>query len=261
MADTRDLVQQQFGAHAQNYVTSADHAQGESLDRLMAWLPFEPGWRVLDVATGGGHTALAAAARAGQVVASDLTPRMLQAARAHLQRQGITRASFPAADAGALPFADRAFDLVTCRLAAHHFPDCARFTAEAARVLRPGGWFALIDNVTPPEARAARFVNAFEKLRDPSHAWEYSAVDWEAFCLQAGLTLRLREDYRKPLEFEPWCQRLSVPERTRQQLRAMLWHIPDEARDALQPRFAGDPLTGPLWFSLGELLLVAQKPG
>jgi SAM-dependent methyltransferase len=152
------------------------------------------------------------------------------------------------------------FDLVTCRLAAHHFPDPARYVRESARVLRPGGWWALIDNVTPPEARAARHVNAFEKLRDPSHHWEHSAADWEVFCLAAGLELRLIEHYRKPLEFEPWCDRMSVPASTRRQLRVMLWHAPEGAREALRPQFAGDPLTGAITFSLGELLLVAQRP-
>jgi ubiquinone/menaquinone biosynthesis C-methylase UbiE len=260
MTDAHDLVRRQFGAHAQNYVASQDHAQGESLDRLMAWLPWEPGWRALDIATGGGHTAFALATRAASVAASDLTLPMLRAARAHAAKQGLRQISFPAADAGRLPFHDGAFTLVTCRLAAHHFPEPADFVRESARVLRPGGWFALIDNVTPPEGRAARLVNAFEKLRDPSHQWEHSTPDWEAFCQSVGLVVRLVEHYRKPLDFEPWCDRLSVPAPTRLQLRALLWQAPEAGRRALQPQFSGDPQTGPIRFSLGEVLLIAQRP-
>jgi SAM-dependent methyltransferase len=254
------LVQQQFGAHAHNYVASADHAQGESLERMLALLPFAPAWRALDLATGGGHTALAIAPFVREVVAGDVTAEMLAAARRFIQSRGVSNVTFRQAEAGNLPFADGAFDLVTCRLAAHHFPRPAQFVRESARVLRPGGWFVLIDNVTPPEAHAARHINAFERLRDPSHVWEYAAADWEAFCLGAGLTLHHVEHYRKLLDFEPWCDRLNVPALVRRQLRVLLWHAPAAARDALNPQFVGDPLTGPLTFTLGELLLLARRP-
>lgn len=259
MTDAHALVRRQFGAHAQKYVSSSDHAQGESLERALAWLTWDPAWRALDIATGGGHTALALASRVRTVAASDLTPAMLRAARAHLAGQGAGNVDYPAADAAGLPFADGAFQVVTCRLAAHHFPDQIGFARESARVLAPGGWFILIDNVTPPEGRAMRHVNAFEKLRDPSHQWEPAAADWEAFCLAAGLTPRLVEHYRKPLDFEPWCDRMSVPARVRQQLRVLLWQAPRAGQEALQPAFSGDPATGRITFSLGELLLIAQR--
>jgi ubiquinone/menaquinone biosynthesis C-methylase UbiE len=252
------LVQQQFGAHAQNYVTSTDHSQGESLDRLVELLPFQPTWRALDIATGGGHTALALAPHVAEVVASDITAPMLAAAEKFIQGRGVANVVFREAEACDLPFAEAEFDLVTCRLAAHHFSDCARFVRESARVLRPGGWFALIDNVTPAEAKAARHINAFERLRDPSHVWEYAAADWEAFCLAATLTVQHLEHYQKPLDFEPWCDRMSVPAATRQQLRAMLWHAPQAARASLNPRFSPDRLAGPASFELGEVLLLAR---
>lgn len=260
MQPETERARQQFGAHAQNYVTSADHARGESLHRLLDLLPFQPDWRALDVATGGGHTALALSARVREVVATDITPEMLAAAERFIYSQGRTNVTFREAEAAALPFVDQTFDLVTCRLAAHHFPDCARFVQESARVLKPGGWFALIDNVTPPEAGAARHINAFEKLRDPSHLWAYTAVDWEAFCVAAGLAVKHLALYHKPLDFEAWCDRLAVSPLTRRQLRVMLWHAPASARESLAPKFAADRLAGPLTFHLSEALLLAQRP-
>jgi len=262
MTHNRAQVQAQFGAHAQNYVASKDHAQGESLDEMLALLPFQPHWRALDIATGGGHTALAIAPRVAEVVASDLTAEMLAAAEKFLTGKGVFNVTYKLADAGDLPFAEAEFDLVTCRLAAHHFPHAGRFVQESARVLKPGGWFALIDNVTPVDAASQRYVNAFETLRDPSHAWEYSAVDWEAFCQAARLQVKHLLYYRKPLDFEPWCDRLSVTPQVRQQLRMMLWQAPAAGREALQPIFSGftaeAALYGPIKFSLGEILLIAQ---
>jgi ubiquinone/menaquinone biosynthesis C-methylase UbiE len=259
MPDTRDLVRQQFGAHAQNYVASADHAKGESLDRLLEVVQPQSDWRALDLATGGGHTALAVAAYVREVVATDLTTEMLAAAEAFIRGRGVANISFREADATALPFADGEFDLVTCRLAPHHFPDCAGFVREMAQVLRPGGLAAMIDNITPGDAVAARHINAFEKLRDPSHNWAYSAAEWEAFFVAAGLTVTHVETFRKLMDFERHCDRMNVPAHTRTQLRALLLHAPAPAREALSPTFSADPLNGPITFYLGEVLIVGRR--
>src|SRR5262249_34692933 len=160
--DKRDLVREQFGKHAENFVASEDHAKGESLDRLLALTRPRPDWRVLDIATGGGHTALALAPHVREVIASDLTPPMLDAARAFIASKGVTNVVFREADAISLPFEAEAFDLVTCRIAPHHFPDVQRFVHEMFRVLKPGGVAVVIDNVVPEDPVAAKFINDFE---------------------------------------------------------------------------------------------------
>lgn len=66
-------VQAQFGASAEAYVAAAGFARGEDLAQLLAWGASPRPARVLDVATGGGHTALAFAAAAVSVTAVDLT--------------------------------------------------------------------------------------------------------------------------------------------------------------------------------------------
>ncbi|HLF02673.1 MAG TPA: class I SAM-dependent methyltransferase, partial [Anaerolineales bacterium] len=75
------LVQQSFGPNAQKYAQSAVFAKGESLERLIAVTAPQPEWNALDVATGGGHTALALARHVRQVIATDITPQMLDAAQ------------------------------------------------------------------------------------------------------------------------------------------------------------------------------------
>jgi SAM-dependent methyltransferase len=101
-----------------------------------------PGTRVLDVACGTGDPAVALAERAGQdglVVALDVSMLMLAAAADRARAEDLSRVSFALADAERLPFADHAFDAVTCRFGIMYFWDPALALREARRVLRPGG--------------------------------------------------------------------------------------------------------------------------
>lgn len=254
--DNRDLVKRQFGAHAQNYVVSTDHATSDSLERLLAVVPFQPHWRALDLATGGGHTALAIAPHVRAVVATDLTAAMLAAAERFIRAQGQTNVTFREADATALPFGAAEFDLVTCRIAPHHFPDCAQFGREVARVLAPGGVAVVIDNTVPGDLTAARHINAFEKLRDPSHHWAHTAADWLDFFAAAGLAVQHREVFRKVRDFDYWTGMQSVSPAVKDQLRVLLLQAPAAARAALAPEIVGDQLK----FYLTEIMLVAHKP-
>ena len=255
MADTRDLVKRQFGAHAQHYVTSPDHAQGESLERMLELVQPRAEWQALDIATGGGHTARAFAPRVRQVTATDLTARMLTAAEKFIRGPGITNMAFCEAEAAALPFAEGEFDLVTCRVAPHHFPDCAWFVREMARVLKPGGVAAMIDNVVPQNPAAARHINALEKLRDPSHNWAYTQADWLGFFEAAGFEVTRAETFRKARDFDFWSAMMSVDQKTRTQLRVLLRHAPAPAREALAPEYKGEKIT----FYLTEVLIIGQR--
>lgn len=260
MSDERDEVQRRFGAAAEKYVQSADHAKGESLDRLIELTNPAPEWRVLDVATGGGHTALALAPRVREVVATDLTRPMLDAAERFVRDKGVSNVRFQEADAGALPFEDGSFDLVTCRIAAHHFPDCLAFVREAARVVRPHGLVAVIDNVVPADSEGDRFVNAFEKIRDPSHHRAYRESEWRAFYEAAGLEIETLQRFRKARNFAAWCGRMALEvEREAEietSLRSMLLGATGTACEWLAPEGEGADLR----FYLGEILILGRRP-
>lgn len=253
--DNRDLVKQRFGTYAQNYVNSTDHAKGDSLDRLLTVVRPQARWRALDVATGGGHTALAVARHVREVVATDLTAEMLSAAEGFIRGQGVENVSFREADATGLPFEDGAFDLVTCRIAPHHFPDCAQFVRETARVLAPGGTAVVIDNVVPEDPAAARHINAVERLRDPSHNWAYTAADWLGFFAAAGLEVQQHEIFRKVRDFDYWTGMMQVDAHTKLQLRVLIEQAPAAARAALAPEVVGDALK----FHLTEVMVVGTK--
>jgi SAM-dependent methyltransferase len=105
------------------------------------------GLHVLDVAGGSGEPALSiarAVGAAGRVTVTDFVPGMLAAARRRAQEGALTNMGFVEADAEALPFANGAFDAVTCRFGLYYFSDPPRALREMRRVLRPAGRAALV---------------------------------------------------------------------------------------------------------------------
>jgi ubiquinone/menaquinone biosynthesis C-methylase UbiE len=255
MSDNKETVRQQYGAHADAYVTSQVHAKGASLARLVELTQPQPDWIVLDISTGGGHTALVFAPHVRKVVATDLTPEMLIAAEKHARDQGVMNIEYRTADAEDLPFAEAEFDLVTNRIALHHYPDARRAIAEMARVLKPGGLLALVDNVVPPDRQVAGYINAFEKLRDPSHHWCYPTVRLEAYLTDAGLRVEHVESSDKEMEFQPWADRTGASAEKVEKLRALLAQATEGVRGFLKPRGEGAQLR----FSLEEAILIARK--
>ena len=206
MSDQARKVQAQFGASAAAYVTSPGHAAGDDLEQLAAWGRALAPARVLDLATGGGHTALALASFARHVTACDVTEPMLRAARGLLSARGAA-ATFVAGDVEALPFRDGAFDVVTCRIAAHHFADVGTAVREVRRVLRPGGSFLLQDILGHDDSEAAAFIIEVERRRDPSHVRAYRAVEWKAFLRAAGLTMMDSTVVAKGRPWDEWTTR------------------------------------------------------
>jgi ubiquinone/menaquinone biosynthesis C-methylase UbiE len=180
---------------------------------------------------------------------------MLAVARVHLESKGVTNAVYREADAGALPFPDGSFDLVTCRIAPHHFPDVEAFVREMYRVLRPGGRAVMIDNIVPDDREAADFINRFEKRRDPSHNRCLTIPEWVDLFTRAGFQDLQVEHFFKAIEFEAWTDIKSVGEGTRGELREMLVDAPPKALDALFP----EDREGALWFYLQELLLTGRR--
>ena len=135
----KNLSQERFGRYAAGYVQSTDHANADELGYLVSLVQPEETWHMLDVATGGGHTALAFAPYVSSVIASDVTPQMLAQAESYINGQSISNVRYEIVDAMQMPFDAGTFDLVTCRIAAHHFSDAVLFVQEANRVLKPGG--------------------------------------------------------------------------------------------------------------------------
>jgi SAM-dependent methyltransferase len=102
-----------------------------------------PGDHVLDVAAGSGNVAIPAAAAGAHVIASDLTPELLDQGRADAEAAGVSL-EWRVADAEHLPFADSSFDAVTSCVGVMFAPHHQEAADELVRVCRPGGRIGLI---------------------------------------------------------------------------------------------------------------------
>jgi ubiquinone/menaquinone biosynthesis C-methylase UbiE len=111
-------------------------------EQLCESADLQAGWRVLDVATGSGNAAIAAARHGCEVVGIDYVPTLLEDGRQRARAEGLD-VTFVQGDAEALPFADGSFDAVTSVFGSMFAPDHERAAAELARVTRPGGTIAL----------------------------------------------------------------------------------------------------------------------
>lgn len=247
----RHLVQRQFNRQAANYARSESHAHDRDLDLLIDHLHLRPTDRVLDVATGTGFTAFALARAAGWVAGLDLALGMLREAQHLSPASGIR---WVAADAGALPFGDAAFDAVTVRRAPHHFPDLERALREMLRVLGVGGRIGVVDQV-PPEDEAGRvLMERLEKLRDPSHVEAYTAGHWRALLDRLGVRVTFADVVEHPVTFETWLELAGADPARRRAVEDTLAQATRAARAEV-----GDDGHEPLSFMKRWVVLVGTK--
>jgi SAM-dependent methyltransferase len=178
-----------WSARADAYRTSAIHSAGDDLDLVVEWCEPAEGVTALDVATGGGHVARRLRDAGATVVTADPAPGM---------------GADTTAPAEHLPFADSSFDVVACRLAAHHFADVSVAVSEMARVARHA--VVICDNTFVSEASEEA-----DRLRDPTHVRNYAVAEWHSLLVQAGLEVVDERFMERPLEIEPWLDRAETP--------------------------------------------------
>ncbi len=258
MDGPKRLSQDRFGRYASSYVTGWSNAGGPDLQRLAELAGEHPGWEALDIATGGGHTALAIAPHVARVVATDITGPMLAAAREFIVGRGAANVDFQLADAEDLPFPGGSFDLVSCRIAAHHFPDPARFVAEVVRVLRPGGLLLLQDQVTPEDPDAAAWITEFERRRDPSHSRALSRAEWLGLLASSGLSVETEDRFEKRLSLIKWVNDQEGTAADLAELRDRLRRAPLGVQEWMRPaEIDSDQAV----FSIIHYLFSARKTG
>jgi SAM-dependent methyltransferase len=189
-----------WSQRADAFRESPTHREGPDLELLVEWC--EPGHdvKVLDVATGGGHVARRLREEGCTVVTVDPAPGM--------QPDVV-------APAESLPFEDGSFDVVTCRIAAHHFQDIRKAVAEMARV--SNRLLVIEDNVFRGE-----HVEEAERLRDPSHVRCYTEDEWKNFVTDVGFEVEQLQRVPRRQSFDAWLARVDTPPDAAAQIRALL---------------------------------------
>jgi SAM-dependent methyltransferase len=189
-----------WSQRADAFRESPTHREGPDLDLLVEWC--EPGAdvKVLDVATGGGHVARRLREEGCTVVTVDPAPGM---------KADVV------APAEHLPFEDGSFDVVTCRIAAHHFPDIGAAVTEMARV--SARLLVIEDNVFSGEA-----AEEAERLRDPTHVRRYSEDEWKEMVETAGFEVEQVEHFPRRQSFDAWLQRVETPPDAAARIRELL---------------------------------------
>ncbi|HEY3269242.1 MAG TPA: methyltransferase domain-containing protein [Armatimonadota bacterium] len=244
----KSTVSAQFSRTAENYAQSAVHSAGDDLElmvRAAAPLGHES---LLDVGTGAGPVLRAFSGKVASLTGLDFAEPMLERAAAVAPEARLVKG-----DAESLPFPDASFDIVTCRVCAHHFPDFARAIREAARVLRPGGLYLLDDNYAPEDPALGAFLNGFEQTRDPGHVAERPLSEWRRLFESAGLTFEVVLETKKTLDFEWWINMARTPPDAVARLREQF------AVASLAARAAFGIHDAPLRFDLPWAIAIGRK--
>lgn len=246
MKTPEEAAKKIFGERAAHYTTSAPHTDQQLLARVVALSAPEPHWSALDIATGTGHTALALAPHVASVIGVDLTPEMLAEAEQLRSARAITNVSFRIADAHALPFADSNFDLVACRLAAHHFSNIAQALGEMKRVLRAGGRLVINDRSVPEDDFVDACMNELDWYHDESHIRQYRPSEWQQMLEEAGFVVETVEAYTKHRPLTSLTG--GVDEENVRKIYALLDRLNAEQKEALNLREVNGDLHINHWY-------------
>ncbi|ARK30202.1 class I SAM-dependent methyltransferase [Halalkalibacter krulwichiae] len=250
-------VQKQFGQNAENYVTSQTHAKGVDLKKLVGIQSFLGDEFVLDIATGGGHVANAVASRVKKVVAFDLTDEILEAARGFIEMNGHRNVEFVKGDAEQLPFSDEEFDVITCRIAAHHFPNPKAFVQEVFRTLKKGGTFLFIDNVAPELDSFDQFYNKVEKDRDYSHQRAWKKTEWIEMLEKADFDVEEMYTFKKTFIYENWTNMMKLSKENKEKLSTFMLDAPDNHHKKFNIKIEDSKIVS----FQGESILIKARKG
>ena len=212
----------------------------------------------IDVACGPGTFTRPLAKRVRRAVGVDLTPAMIEKARAEAAREGIANITFVCADVTALPFADGVAGIVSCGYAVHHMLEPSRALAEMVRVLRPGGRVVINDIIVDKGCDGA-LQNSIERFRDPSHTNTLSLAEFRGIFHDAGLRVISEESLDFWHDFDAWMRNAGCApgDATYLQVRRMMEQSMEHDTSGFRPRLS--ETVGDLTFMHKVILLVGEK--
>jgi len=255
--DIQRAAQEQFARQSQRYGRGLILENVEDVTAALHRMQLPPAARILDIATGPGHTGLHFASLGFQVTLADLAQAMLDRAVQAAADRGL-KVQVRQHAAEELPYPDGSFDLITCRVAAHHFSSPKKFIAEASRVLAQAGYFLLIDGtVQDGDPEAEEWMHKVEKLRDPSHHHFLTPNQWSELCREHRLAVQdvILAPFKQPDLNWYFDTANTSPENRRQVL-----HLIDAAPDSARRLFKLGEEDGKIVWWWQRLTLIARKP-
>ena len=231
------VIRREFSKQASSF---GDKGLTLSSQDILRWsvglLPLSKDFRVLDVATGTGHLSRAIAPHVKNVVAIDITPKMLAYAREERARSKLTNISIEEGKAEILPHQSDCFDLVASRLAIHHFEKPIIQLQEMVRVCKPDHRVCVIDLIAPENKRLAETYNRLERLRDPSHTLALSKKQMSKLLSDAGVMVETIEARDVEVDFQRWVQMTGTKPETIEMLKEeLLKDISDGSKTGMRP--------------------------
>jgi SAM-dependent methyltransferase len=200
-------IRDEFAHQADSFARSPGMSLAETLGVLIDLVPEDPEARWVEVACGPGLIARAMAPRVGSVVGVDLTPSMIETARADAADAGVENVTFELGDATVLDLPDDSFDGAITRFSLHHIPAPIRVLEEMRRVVRPGGYVVVADHVTDDDGPAAAWHEEIERLRDPSHWACLTHARIGALAERAGLEPDEERLVPFSIDYDEWLHR------------------------------------------------------
>ena len=254
----REVVRREFGIQAarfDKYLSYLDHQ--DIVGWISSRLDLQPHFSVLDVATGTGLLARAIAPHVRRVVGLDATPEMLHAGRQQAHAEALRNAVFEEGDAEHLPYPNDSFDLVTSRIAMHHFQHPLGPAREMARVCLPGGQVAIIDITSSRDAKVAAAHNRLERLRDPSHSRAMHIDGLGQMAKAIGLDMIHTSTANVDVHLEKWMDLTDTPPDARVAIRQAL---EEELAGGVRTGMRPSRRDGDLMFSQTWVIVVGRKP-
>jgi len=249
-----ERIRAQFGKQADVYARMRQTTDERSLNALVSISGADAEARVLDVACGPGFLTMAFATRCRSAVGFDATEPFLAMARAEAEHRGLRNIEFRSGNAEQLPFADGAFDVVSCRAAFHHFPRPERVLAEMRRVAAPRGRLLVADMLSSDDPAKAAYHTRMDRLVDPTHVRALTIAEFERLFRDHGLTERFQSTVPIDIEVDEWLAHGGPDAATEAEVRALVEASIDTDRSGLNVRRQD----GVLWFTYPTAVFVLE---
>lgn len=210
-----------FDDQAAKFEKAPVQSDPAALERLVKVADFPTGSRLLDAGCGPGLVAEAFLKSGYRVVGADLSPVMVERARARCQGVGgaatFVQASVHSAEVASMG----PFDGSYSRYVLHHVLDPRAFLSRQVELVRRGGWIVLCDHLTSPDPAAARRHQQIEVARDRTHTRNLTGGEIVDLFAAAGLVEISLHEEDFELDFDEWFDR-GTPGASKESVREVL---------------------------------------